>query len=252
MKRKWGNVESESLSISSFSLFISSFSLHFLFIFSFSLRFLTARMPGWHILCSPGTHYCLHHQDLRRGRCLANDFLHCACWPFAHLYLAGSYAGSFRWGGGHDCTHAHLKQQLHCESSNVIKNIMVTKTTSVSELRSLLLPGSFVFQNTIVFWEFTSRRYKSIQSSGVWLLFNSPFPHICETTNEFFFSVAQSTERMEDYEISRKEGPLASFQKQLAASAISKEFTDVTLVCKDMKPVALHRVVLSAASLWFR
>ena len=129
---------------------------------------------------------------------------------------------------------------------------MFTKTTSVSELRSLLLPGSFVFQNTIVFWEFTSRRYKSIQSSGVRLLFNSPFPHICKTTNEFFFSVAQSTERMEDYEISRKEGPLASFQKQLAASAMSKEFTDVALVCKDMKPVALHRVVLSAASLWFR
>ena len=57
---------------------------------------------------------------------------------------------------------------------------------------------------------------------------------------------------MEDYQISRKDGPLASFQKQLAASARSKEFTDVTLVCKDLKPVGLHRVVLSAASLWFR
>ena len=122
--------------------------------------------------------------------------------------------------------------------------------------RSLLLPGSFEFQNTIVCNLFLgdshSKTYKSIQSSGVWLLFNSPFPYICKTTNEFISSVAQSTERMEDYEISRKEGPLASFQKQLAASAISKEFTDVTLVCKDMKPVALHRVVLSAASLWFR
>ena len=57
---------------------------------------------------------------------------------------------------------------------------------------------------------------------------------------------------MEDYQISRKDGPLASFQKQLATSARPKEFTDVTLVCKDVKPVGLHRVVLSAASLWFR
>ena len=57
---------------------------------------------------------------------------------------------------------------------------------------------------------------------------------------------------MEDYQINRKEGPLASFQKQLASSALSKEFTDVTLVCKDMRPVGLHRVVLSAASQWFR
>ena len=81
---------------------------------------------------------------------------------------------------------------------------------------------------------------------------NSPFPFNCFTTKEIYSTVAQSIARMEDYEISRKEGPLASFQNQLAASATSKEFTDVTLVCKDMKPVALHRVVLSAASLWFR
>ena len=68
-----------------------------------------------------------------------------------------------------------------------------------------------------------------------------------------FPTVVQETGRMmEDYQISRKEGPLASFQKQLASLARSKEFTDVTLVCKDMKPVGLHRVVLAAASLWFR
>ena len=66
-------------------------------------------------------------------------------------------------------------------------------------------------------------------------------------------TVMQETLRMmEDYQISRKEGPLASFQKQLATLARSREFTDVTLVCKDLKPVGLHRVVLSAASLWFR
>ena len=134
---------------------------------------------------------------------------------------------------------------------------MVTKATSVTELRSLLPPGSFEFQNTIVcnlFWG-DSKTYKAIQSSALqWCLapFSTlPFPILLKQTS-FFSSVAQSTERMEDYEISRKEGPLASFQNQLAASAMSKEFTDVTLVCKDMKPVALHRVVLSAASLWFR
>ena len=55
---------------------------------------------------------------------------------------------------------------------------------------------------------------------------------------------------MEDYQISRTE--IASFQNHFASLTSSKEFTDVTLVCKDMKPVALHRVVLSAASLWFR
>ena len=65
-------------------------------------------------------------------------------------------------------------------------------------------------------------------------------------------TVTQETLKMEDYQISRKEGPLASFQKQLASLALSKEFTDVTLVCKDLKPMGLHRVVLSAASLWFR
>ena len=55
--RKWReNEESESLSISSFSLYflsISLFSLHFLFIFSFSLHFLAARLPGCHNLCNP-------------------------------------------------------------------------------------------------------------------------------------------------------------------------------------------------------
>ena len=65
-------------------------------------------------------------------------------------------------------------------------------------------------------------------------------------------TVTQETLKMEDYQISRKEGPLASFQKQLASLALSKEFTDVTLVCKDLKPVALHRVILSSSSLWFR
>ena len=48
IKRKWGKVESESLSISSFSLYflsISSFSLHFLFIFLFSLHFLATPLP---------------------------------------------------------------------------------------------------------------------------------------------------------------------------------------------------------------
>ena len=49
IKRKWGNVESVSLSI-------SSFSLYFPFIFSFSLHFLTARLPGWHNLCSLVNH----------------------------------------------------------------------------------------------------------------------------------------------------------------------------------------------------
>ena len=57
---------------------------------------------------------------------------------------------------------------------------------------------------------------------------------------------------MEDYQISRTEGPIANFQKHFASLASSQEFTDVTLVCRDLKPVALHRVVLSASSLWFR
>ena len=57
---------------------------------------------------------------------------------------------------------------------------------------------------------------------------------------------------MEDYQISRTEGPIASFQKHFASLPASQEFTDVTLVCKDLKPVALHRVILSASSLWFR
>ena len=55
---------------------------------------------------------------------------------------------------------------------------------------------------------------------------------------------------MEDYQISRTE--IATFQNHFASLTSSKEFTDVTLVCKDLKPVGLHRVVLSAASLWFR
>ena len=46
IKRKWGNVESESFSI-------SSFSLHFLFISSFSLHFLAARLQGCNDSCSP-------------------------------------------------------------------------------------------------------------------------------------------------------------------------------------------------------
>ena len=50
--RKWGNVESESLSI-------SSFSLHFLFIFSFSLHFLAARLPACNKLCNPDSSYAI-------------------------------------------------------------------------------------------------------------------------------------------------------------------------------------------------
>ena len=46
IKRQRENVESESVSI-------FSFSLHFLFIFSFFLHCLTARLPGWHKLCNP-------------------------------------------------------------------------------------------------------------------------------------------------------------------------------------------------------
>ena len=57
---------------------------------------------------------------------------------------------------------------------------------------------------------------------------------------------------MEDYQISRAEGPIASFQKHFASLASSQEFSDVTLVCKDLKPVALHRVILSSSSPWFR
>ena len=45
IKRTWGNVESESLSISSF--------YPFLFIFSFSLHFLTAKLAGLNNLCGP-------------------------------------------------------------------------------------------------------------------------------------------------------------------------------------------------------
>ena len=51
---------------------------------------------------------------------------------------------------------------------------------------------------------------------------------------------------MEDYQISRAEGPIASFQKHFASLASSQEFSDVTLFCKDLKPVALHRVILSS------
>ena len=53
---QWGKVESESLSISSFSLHfisISSFSLNFLFIFSFTLHFLAARLQGCNKLWNP-------------------------------------------------------------------------------------------------------------------------------------------------------------------------------------------------------
>ena len=57
---------------------------------------------------------------------------------------------------------------------------------------------------------------------------------------------------MEDYHISRSEGPVASFQNHVASLHASQDFTDVTLVCKDFKPLQLHRVVLSASSLWFR
>ena len=57
---------------------------------------------------------------------------------------------------------------------------------------------------------------------------------------------------MENYQISRTEGPIANFQKHFALLSSSQEFTDVTLVCRDLKPVALHRVILSASSLWFR
>ena len=45
-KKKYGNVESESLSI-------SSLSLHFLLIFSFSVHFLASRMQGCSKLCIP-------------------------------------------------------------------------------------------------------------------------------------------------------------------------------------------------------
>ena len=51
IEREWGNVESQSLSI-------SSFSLHFLLISSFSLHFLAARLQGCNDSCSPGyDHY---------------------------------------------------------------------------------------------------------------------------------------------------------------------------------------------------
>ena len=46
IEREWGNVESQSLSI-------SSFSLHFLLISSFSLHFLAARLQGCNDSCSP-------------------------------------------------------------------------------------------------------------------------------------------------------------------------------------------------------
>ena len=48
IEREWGNVESQSLSI-------SSFSLHFLLISSFSLHFLAARLQGCNDLCSPAS-----------------------------------------------------------------------------------------------------------------------------------------------------------------------------------------------------
>ena len=50
IKRKLGNVESEALSI-------SSFSRHFLFIFLFSLHFHAAWLPGCHNLCNPAYIY---------------------------------------------------------------------------------------------------------------------------------------------------------------------------------------------------
>ena len=50
IKRKLGNVESESLSI-------SSFSRHFLFIFLLSLHFHAAWLPGCHNLCNPAYIY---------------------------------------------------------------------------------------------------------------------------------------------------------------------------------------------------
>ena len=71
--------------------------------------------------------------------------------------------------------------------------------------------------------------------------------HICAHISVAFEALA-----MEDYQISRAEGPIASFQKHFASLASSQEFSDVTLVCKDLKPVALHRVILSSSSLWFR
>ena len=50
INRKWENVKSESLSI-------SSFFLQFLFIYSFSLHFLAVRLPGCSKLCNPGPAY---------------------------------------------------------------------------------------------------------------------------------------------------------------------------------------------------
>ena len=52
IKREWGNVESQSLSI-------SSFSLHFLLISSFSLHFLAARLQGCNDSCSPAACHVL-------------------------------------------------------------------------------------------------------------------------------------------------------------------------------------------------
>ena len=61
IKRKWGNVKSKSL-------FISSFSPHFLILFpfphslsisSFSLHFLAARLPGCNKLCNPDPSYAI-------------------------------------------------------------------------------------------------------------------------------------------------------------------------------------------------
>ena len=71
--------------------------------------------------------------------------------------------------------------------------------------------------------------------------------HICAHISVAFEALA-----MEDYQISRAEGPIASFQKHFASLASSQDFSDVTLVCKDLKPVAAHRVILSSSSLWFR
>ena len=79
------------------------------------------------------------------------------------------------------------------------------------------------------------------------------FLSITHTTHsQVHLSVALQESEMEDYHISRTEGPIASFQKHFASLTSSQDFTDVTLVCKDLKPVALHRVILSAFSLWFR
>ena len=60
-KRKWGNVERQSLSIS------SSFP-HSLFISSFSLHFLATRLPGCHNLCNPVV-YIAYYTELNLHLC---------------------------------------------------------------------------------------------------------------------------------------------------------------------------------------